>query len=160
MSRTYRLRHYPRLPGTAKKFVEGVGYNRHEKDEDKVWEQVSAVLGTPLRTSHTSRYHKVPWSDPDRAAKVRAKNEVYFSITKEERELFYTLEKQAVFEVARPWRHPWVGYCCAGRREKTWWKKIFNRLWRHRAKLFFNSRETDFEGDVHPENPFDYWKFS
>ena len=87
MSRTFRLRHMPALPGTARKFCDGVGVRSWFQRSWAAAREVSIRLGTPVR--HPTGWHL------DCAAST------------EESVLFYQIRSKVVVDVSFPY-HPWA----------------------------------------------------
>lgn len=135
MSRTYRGRHLPVLPGSARKIQFGVG-KFGWKERDKIVEPlVDAVLGKPQS--------KPSWS----SAEWRVRRQVREQI-----------EKSIIWPVAR--YHPWMWFMGVDTSCKGWYKRHGNRVMRRHNKGLLKTKTLDEDWTGHfmtYDDAFDLW---
>ncbi len=135
MSRTYRGRHLPVLPGGARKIQFGVGAFGW-KERDKIVEPlVNEILGTPP--------NKPRWSDPDWRIRYETARQI---------------ENSIIWPVAD--RHPWMWYMGVDTSTKTWYKRHGNRVMRRHNKGLLKTKTIDDDWTGHfmkYDEAFDLW---
>lgn len=150
MSRTYRLRNLPSLPGSAKKFVDSRVRAYHKEAEDVYWHKLAhEVLGLPCTVGKRKRRHNywgkhydcIPWDYMNHYEKDR---------------LFKQLEDGHVYDVGSIYEHPWVGWGVAQNSLKSYYKKTGSRNARRTTRQKLNHSSYDPDTDFLP-TPNDTW---
>jgi hypothetical protein len=134
MSRTYRCRHFPALPGHAAKIVDGCGRFRWDDRRAALKPQVDALLGPP-----------------DSDSLYRA------SDYKTRMALYDALEDTVIWPVGQ-W-HPWQRTPPAGS-AKLFHRVLANRMMRRRTRAILNTAEVNDDWTGHfpdASECFDWW---
>lgn len=148
MSRTYRIRHVPLLPGTAKKYAFGVGNKRNSKTRGYLLKELINILGYEPERSTWYKF----WMSSDGTC--------YF-LSRVEHRLYDKLARSVTYPIGHPASHPWFrglgGITC-----KKYYRVCANRLARHKVKEKLNHNDPDFDGLmlVTSRNFFDTWDFT
>lgn len=146
MARTYRLRHLPRLPGTANKFVDARVRAYEREEDEKIWKQIAHEIHDYPCTvgkrdpkgyyrNRASCEHCIPW----RSSSFHR----YYGLFKQLRgELIYAADNLV--------SHPYVGYGLAAvtSRSKVAHRKEGNRAMRSKVRRMLRdpkSWDDDFE---------------
>ncbi len=160
MSRSYRLRHVPRLLGTAEQFVDNVGRCRHDPIDDALWGRVAhEILRLPCKEKGQKR-STYRWRD-SKHERCCIPEHLY----REAAALFYRLQEDVLYPVSVFHWHPWIRHrnTVGSGVEREYWKEA-HRLARHKTKIAL--RKTIMEGDLCEriffpvaEDFFDRWWF-
>jgi hypothetical protein len=143
MARTYRFRHCPSLPGTAKHFAFTASSSWHRREE--------IILATARQVApeifiqiHSESY--LPWlkGRPARQQNAAA------------RSVLDVLEHQVVVPLMSPHFHPWKRRYGINIRLAKYYRKIAHRNIRRIAKHLLNKFNGDFEGMLMPMW-YEYW---
>ena len=133
MARTFRIRHLPSLPGTARRFAftHSDGWRQKEKLilalAARLAPQTTVATHTlfgPVRIDHTQ--------DGDA------------------RSIVDTLEKQVVVPLLSPGSHPWISRYGVNIRIAKYYRRKAHRRIRRKAKHLLNKSGRDFDDMVMP----------
>lgn len=139
MSRTYRLRHLPSLPGTAKKFTDSRVRAYHRQTESKYWKKLAhEIFDYPCVEGKGSSFHSY-WGRHYNCIPYKALEYT------ERQHLFKMLENGHIYAVGSIYEHPWVGWGVAQNPMKNYYKQTGARNARRttRQKLNHNSYDPD-----------------
>ena len=137
MARTYRLRHCPSLPGTAKHFAFTAGNSWRRREE--------IILATARRLVPEVfiKVHDEPYLRRWRGRPTSDQN-------REARSVLDVLENQVVVPLMSPHSHPWRRrYGINIRLAKYYLKKAHRRI-RRISKHLLNKSQKDFEDMLMP----------
>jgi len=131
MARTFRLRHLPSLPGTAKKFA--------FTHSDAWYERNTMILEQARRLTpeiFIATYESEQLGRPGRIA--------YYQ-NGDARSVVDTLEGQIVVPLLSPHFHPWRRHYGCNLRIARYYRKMAHRKIRRRAKQLLNHEHGDFD---------------
>lgn len=123
MARTFRIRHLPSLPGTARRFAFTHSNAWLEKDKLILALVKRLAPGIPVRTYYDGRVAYIQHDD------IRG--------------LIETLEKQIVVPLLSPHFHPWIRSRGINLRTARYYRKRAHRTIRHRSKQLLNHSPID-----------------
>lgn len=134
MARTYRLRHHPSFPGTAKKFAftHAGSWRRREQ----------IILATARRMF------------PDVFINVYGgrflKGRIAYQQCGDARSILDTLERQIVVPLMSPHSHPWRRHYGINLRVAKWYRQQAHRNMKHRTHQLLNKSPGDYEDMLMP----------
>jgi len=137
MSRTYRLRHCPSLPGTAKHFA-FTARSKWRRNEEIVLAVARKLAPDVFVKIHDEPY--LPWltGSPDRCQNADA------------RSVLDVLEGQIVFPLGSPHCHPWRKRYAINIRAAKFYRKVAHRNIRRIVKYLLNKSPGDVEDRLMP----------